>query len=115
MAELLEKNDSSYFAAFKMIFKEVVEALREATDINMHLKPLRNHFEDLEQADFDSMEKMLEPLFHVICLLWANSSYYNTPGRIVVLLQESCNLMIELARTFLEPADIFKGEAEETI
>ena len=98
MAQLLEKADSSYFPAFKSIFKEVVEALSEATDINMHLKPLRNHFEDLEQADFDGLEKMIPPMMHVICLVWASSSHYNTPARIIVLLQELCNLMIELVR-----------------
>ena len=73
-------------------------ALTEAQDINLHLKPLKNHFEDLEQADFDESEKLLPPLLHVICLVWAKSKYYNTPGRIIVLLQETCNLLIELVR-----------------
>ena len=75
-------------------------ALNEAQDINLHLKPLRFHFEDLEQADFDTIEKMLPPMMHVICLIWANSKYYNTPTRIVVLLQEVCNLLIEMVSSF---------------
>ena len=68
----------------------------EAQDINLHLKPLRNMFEDLEQADFDMSEKLIAPMMHTLCLVWANSQFYNTPGRIVVMLQEICNLMINL-------------------
>ena len=36
-------------------------------------------------------------------------------GRIVVLLQEIGNLFIEIARTYLDPMEIFKGESEECI
>ena len=50
----------------------------------------------MEQADFDSAEKLLAPLMHTICLVWANSDHYNTPARIIVLLQETCNLLIEM-------------------
>ena len=77
-------------------FVVVCLALTESQDINLHLKPLRNMFEDFEQVDFDMSEKMLAPMMHTVCLVWANSSYYNTPARIVVLLQEICNLIIDL-------------------
>jgi len=70
--------------------------LAEAQDINLHLKPLRSHFEEIEQADFEDLRKHLEPMMHVVCLVWANSKYYNTPARIIILLQEICNLIIFL-------------------
>lgn len=101
MAELLEKTNSSYFPSFKNLFRDVVSALTEAQDINLHLMPLRFHLEDLEQAEFDESEKLHAPLMHVICLIWANSEYYNTPGRIVVLLQELCNMVIETVSSLL--------------
>ena len=69
-------------------------ALTEAQDINMHLKPLSHHFLDYEQSDFDRSEKLLAPMFHCVCLVWSHSQYYNNAGRIVVLLQEMCNMMI---------------------
>lgn len=50
MAELLEKTNSSYYPSFKTIFHDVVQALTEAQDINLYLKPLSTHFEDLEQV-----------------------------------------------------------------
>ena len=62
----------------------------------MYLKPLRHHFEDLDQAEFDECIPMLGPMLHAVCLVWANSKFYNTPARIVVLLQEICNMIIEM-------------------
>jgi len=76
-----------------------VTALAEAQDINLHLKPLRSRFEDIEQVDFEEMQKLFEPMMHVVCLVWANSKYYNTPARIIILLQEICNLIILLVRS----------------
>lgn len=52
MAELLEKTNSSYYPSFKSLFQDVVQALTEAQDINLYLKPLMTHFEDLEQVWF---------------------------------------------------------------
>ncbi|XP_062567134.1 dynein beta chain, ciliary-like [Saccostrea cucullata] len=115
MAEILERTQSSYFPTFKDIFRDVVAALTEAQDINIYLKPLRHHFEDYEQAEFDESIPMLAPMMHTVCLTWANSEYYNTPARIIVLLQEMCNMIINMARNFLDPSEIFKGEIEETI
>lgn len=69
-------------------------ALSEAQDVSLYLKPLENIFVDLEQTEFDELEKLLSPLLHSVCLLWANSEHYNTPGRVVVLLREICNLII---------------------
>ncbi|WAR03796.1 DYHC-like protein [Mya arenaria] len=115
MAELLEKTGSSYFISFKEIFRDCVAALTEAQDINMYLKPMRHHFEDYEQAEFDESKKLFGPMMNALCLVWANSEYYNTPARIIVLLQEMCNMIIQMASNFLEPMELFKGEVEEVI
>ena len=70
--------------------------MTESQDINMYMKPLRHHFEDLEQAEFDEAIPMLGPMMHTVCLVWANSRFYNTPARIIVLLQEMCNMIIDM-------------------
>jgi dynein heavy chain len=115
MAQLLEKTQSSYFPAFKELFKETVSALEEAQDIDCHLKPMAGHFESLETTEFDECQSLFDPMFHVICLVWANSKYYSRPARIIVLLQEINNLVIKRASEFLEPLDLFKGEPEESV
>lgn len=62
----------------------------------MHLKPLRRHLEDIEQADISELPQLLPSMMHAIGLLWGNSKYYCQPARIIVLLQEIGNLLIEL-------------------
>lgn len=81
-------------------------ALTEAQDINIYLKPLRHHFEDYEQAEFDESIPFLAPMMHTCCLTWANSEYYNTPARIIVLLQEMCNMIINTVRLQQSPEQI---------
>lgn len=38
----------------------------------------------------------IDQVLYTVCLVWANSGHYSTPSRIIVILQEICNLFIEL-------------------
>ena len=40
------------------------------------------------------------------------SDYYNTAARIIVLMEETCNMFIDMARKFLDPGSIFQIEVE---
>ena len=71
-------------------------AIEEAADINMFLSPLRPHFEEMEECEYAELEKRLPAILHVICLVWANSKHYQQPARLVVLLQELANLIIDI-------------------
>ena len=81
--------------------EDIMNALYEARDINMYLKAMRKHFEDLEEADFADINKMIPPMFHCLCLVWVHCKHYQQPARIVVLLQELSNLMIEIVSSLL--------------
>lgn len=48
--------------------------------------------------EFNESEPVIDPLLHVLCLVWANCKDYRHPERIVVLLQEICNLVINCVR-----------------
>ena len=43
------------------------------------------------------------------------SDYYNTAARIIVLMEETCNMFIDMARKFLDPGSIFQIEVTATI
>ena len=115
MAELLQKTNSSYYPAFNHLFAETRTALEEAQDIDAHLMPLQSFFETLETTDFDFCGELFDPMFHSICLLWANSKFYCRPARIIVLLQELNNVIMRRGSEYLEPLDLFKREPEESI
>ena len=86
------------------MFRNVLNALNEALDITLHLHPLIEHFkvvtlditevcynnlslQGIEGVDFPELRPLLAPLMHTVCLVYANSSYYNTTARIIVLMQ----------------------------
>lgn len=96
MSSLLERSLSSYYPALKNMTTNVLEALEEARDICTYLKPLQRHFEEMEEIEFEELPKKLAILFHLICLIWVHCKHYQQPARLVVLLQEISNLMIDL-------------------
>ncbi|XP_028422796.1 dynein axonemal heavy chain 9 isoform X2 [Perca flavescens] len=115
MAMLLEAVESSYFPAFTNMQQDVLSALEEAKDICHYLKPLQRLFEDMETAEFPDVRAQIGPLMHTVCLVWATSRYYNTPARLVVLLQETSNLLIEQAQVYVAPEEVLRGEATESL
>ncbi|XP_006898632.1 PREDICTED: LOW QUALITY PROTEIN: dynein heavy chain 9, axonemal [Elephantulus edwardii] len=114
MAGLLDRLRSSYFPAFKAMFRDIITALTEAQDIHAHLMPLRRHLETIESVEFQEVKPQLRPLLHMVCLIWATCQHYRSPGRLTVLLQEICNLLIQQASTYLSPEDLLRSEVEES-
>uniref|UniRef100_A0A8D2LWB2 AAA+ ATPase domain-containing protein n=1 Tax=Varanus komodoensis TaxID=61221 RepID=A0A8D2LWB2_VARKO len=90
-------------------------AVSEAQDICLYLAPLKRYIAYLEESSFSDIECLIAPLFYTICLIWTHSKYYCFPNRIVVLLQEFCNLLIDRASSFLIPEEIFMMDLEEGI
>uniref|UniRef100_A0A3B5A740 Dynein axonemal heavy chain 11 n=1 Tax=Stegastes partitus TaxID=144197 RepID=A0A3B5A740_9TELE len=108
--EILRRVKSSYYSAFKDVCVKVNDAVLEAEDIDLHLRPLRRQISNLEERSFPQVDTLLPPLYHTLCLIWSHSQYYCTPQRMVVLLQEFCNL---IAFAYLIPEELFKMELEE--
>uniref|UniRef100_A0A8C4YFM3 Dynein axonemal heavy chain 11 n=1 Tax=Gopherus evgoodei TaxID=1825980 RepID=A0A8C4YFM3_9SAUR len=115
MVTILKTKESSYYPTSQSILKDVEDALMEAQDIELYLRPLRRHIQFLQETEFPKIHSLIPPLFHTICLIWSHSQFYSVPARIIVLLQEFCNLFIDQARSYLSPEDLLKGEIEETL
>uniref|UniRef100_A0A3B3ZGU7 Dynein heavy chain tail domain-containing protein n=1 Tax=Periophthalmus magnuspinnatus TaxID=409849 RepID=A0A3B3ZGU7_9GOBI len=112
---VLDRVESSYYYAFQDVCRKVDDAVLEADDIDLYLRPLRRMISNLEERSFPHTESLLHPLYHTLCLIWSHSKYYCTPQRMVVLLQEFCNLIIEKAFAYLIPEELFKMELEEGV
>uniref|UniRef100_A0A3Q1G344 Dynein, axonemal, heavy chain 9 n=1 Tax=Acanthochromis polyacanthus TaxID=80966 RepID=A0A3Q1G344_9TELE len=115
MAMVLDAVESSYSPAFTNMQQDVLGALEEAKDICTYLRPLQSLFEDMENVDFPDVKGQIGPLMHTVCLVWTNSRYYSTPARLIVLLQETCNLLIQQARAYLVPEEVLRGEVSECL
>lgn len=113
MGEYLEITNSAYNNTYKNMFKNVVAALFEARDICMYLKTILLHISRFEDNEFLDTESFIKPLVHCIGLLWANSKYYSSSDKIVILLKMISNLLIDSAERSLDPSNIFQGDPEE--
>ncbi|KAM9806325.1 dynein axonemal heavy chain 11 isoform 1-T1 [Syngnathus typhle] len=113
MAEILEMMESSYHPAIKTLIGNVFDALQEAEDIDLHLQPLCVHLSQMETEGFPHNEASIPTLFHLLFLIWTNCQAYQRPTRIVILLQQLCNLFIEQASTYLSTDVLVREEPEE--
>ncbi|XP_058249288.1 dynein axonemal heavy chain 11 [Hemibagrus wyckioides] len=115
MVRILEVADSSYYPSFRALTEEVYDALQEARDVDLYLQQLWPVLSYFEKGEFSSIQPFIAPLFHVIFLVWTHCSFYRQPARIVVLLQELCNLLIQQGNLYLCGGELLRGETEETL
>ncbi|TMS10512.1 Dynein heavy chain 11, axonemal [Larimichthys crocea] len=115
MAKMLEMMDSSYHPTIKTLIGNVFDAFQEAQDIDLHLQPLHAQLSQLEKEGFPHLETLIPALFHTLFLIWTNCQSYQRPARIVVLLQELCNLFIEQASTYLSADLLLREDPEESL
>ncbi|KAJ3597932.1 hypothetical protein NHX12_001448 [Muraenolepis orangiensis] len=113
MVNILEMAESSYEPTIKTLHGNVSDALQEARDIDLHLRPLSSRLSHLEKADFPHTEPFLPALFHTLALIWTHCRSYRRPARMVVLLQEICNLMIQQASDYLSGRNLLSEDIDE--
>lgn len=110
---LLEHIESVYWPSFRSTYRNVVSGLAESQNILTHLKPLRKYIESVQTSTFDEVKSRLDTMLQCVCLIWGHSKHYCDPARVIVLLQEICNLIIEMARSYVGGSSIFQAEPEE--
>ncbi|CAF1144709.1 unnamed protein product, partial [Rotaria magnacalcarata] len=108
LVEVLEISNSNYFSRFRTIFRDVIQALAEAQNIALYLKPLVPILEIIEKVqDIQLISFHFNRLFHTLALAWANSVYYTNIDRFIGFLQQWTNLVITKIRDLLQPNDLF--------
>eukprot|EP00754_Rhynchopus_humris_P020200 Rhum_TRINITY_DN14684_c0_g1::Rhum_TRINITY_DN14684_c0_g1_i1::g.107658::m.107658/K10408/DNAH; dynein heavy chain, axonemal len=118
---MLNKAGSSYYKPFSELVKELRKAAEEACDNFRYLEPLRECFFDIADAqDSESFAALVEngtfkKLFHYVYVVWTNSRHYNTPTRLVILMREVCNDLINSAKANVSVDDLFQCEPEEAM
>ncbi|XP_068619246.1 dynein beta chain, ciliary-like [Battus philenor] len=115
MAHYLEMTKSVYLDCFKSMLTNVVAAIVECRDIYVYQKPLQEQFEGFEGTDFIDAKPLIRPMFHCIGLLWGNSRYYCNVEKLIPLLREVCNLVIQQCTNSIDPMSIFQGDPDEQL
>jgi len=101
--KFLEQNKSTYTGPFSKLQKEVQIAKAEANENYKYLQTLKDLFSELSNPgkDLKEIEEQFIPIMHTILLIWTYSQYYNTPSRLVVLIREICNAIIDRCKGYI--------------
>ncbi|GMH57655.1 hypothetical protein TL16_g02438 [Triparma laevis f. inornata] len=114
LLRFLDQAKSTYNGPFAKLCKEVFQSRAESSNNTKFLKPLRGWFEKLEdESDFPNLVSHFTPIMHLILLVWKGSAYYNTPGRLVVLIRELCNTLIRQAQKYINGSRVFEMIEQE--
>lgn len=113
--QFLDTSKSTYCAPFAKLCKEVFAARQEANDNVKFLLTLEPWFQRLNESDdFEGgLAKTFRPMMHILLLVWKNSQFYNTPARLVVIIREICNAIINAGNKYLTGKQVFEMIAEE--
>ncbi|KAM6403695.1 dynein axonemal heavy chain 17 [Rhynochetos jubatus] len=118
LARMLEQAESSYWPVLQSVLRDVSAGLEEAQDVSLHLQPLRVLLEEMERADYSRLPPYVDRVLCAVRLLRSCCQRYRSPVRVAVILQEICNLLLEMTRQFLSPKAVMeglRGETEETL
>lgn len=77
-----------------IIFLGVVEA----ETIVAFLTPLMNYLQEFENTGFEEIKSTIQPIVHIMALIWVNCEYYRKTDQIVILITEFGNLLIQQVR-----------------
>lgn len=81
----------------------------EANDNYLYLQTLSDLFDELtdNSKELSDIAELFMPIMHTILLIWTYSQHYNTPSRLVVLIREISNAVIDRCRNFIDGEKIF--------
>ena len=107
--KFLEQNKSTQTSSFSKLQKEVHIARIEADENYKFLQTLEQYFYKLQDTsqDLPDVAEFFVPIMHTILLIWTYSQHYNTPARLLVLIREICNAIIDQCRQQVDSDKIF--------
>ena len=66
----------------------------------------------LTSDEFSELIPVFKPTMHTLLLVWKNSKFYNTPARLVVIMRELCNTLIDQACIYVASEPLFENTEE---
>lgn len=109
MLRELELMKSTFVVPIAKLCRDIFEARVEANDTMRYMQvlwPWCVRFE--ETTEFEELVPLFRPVMHLLLRIWRTSRYYNTPGRIIVIIREFSNSVILHAQRYLPGTKIFE-------
>jgi dynein heavy chain len=112
IVKVLALSGSSYVAAFLQLKEHIHQEAVAAEDNVRFLACLEGPCQQLSQALPKQIPALLPQVLNCIRMVWSLSKYYNTPDRIVGLLQKLSNEIINRCCCALKVDDILSGSVQ---
>ncbi|XP_063741789.1 dynein heavy chain 9, axonemal isoform X1 [Eleginops maclovinus] len=109
VVSIVQRADSVYLSTLRDIHTDLQQGLKEAQDVTENLDGVQQKLEELQLMEFQQLEANTAVVMEEVQLLWIRSEFYCKPCRVVVLLQELCNLFIQRSREFLQGGELLHG------
>lgn len=75
-----------------LLFKGTVEA----ETIAIYLNPLLKYLNEVEATGFEECKPKIEPIIHLLALIWINCNYYRDSKRMAQLIIQVVNFIIQM-------------------
>jgi len=118
ITKTLRESKSTYTNQFDKLKREIYQSRKEANANYLYLKTLEPYFINLCSdggGEFEKLPELFVPIMHTILNIWKHSGYYNTAPRLVVLIREICNAIINKAKGYVSGdalTEMIKGKDE---
>ena len=101
--DFLRCSKSTFINQFDRLQVEIADSRKEANENYMYLSTLEEYFLKLVDTSFDFLKlpDLFLPVMYSLLLIYNNSTYYCTPSRMVLLIREICNAIIERAADYI--------------
>lgn len=109
IVKVLSLSGSSYLAPFLQLKERIQQEAVAAEDNVRFLACLEGPCQQLSKATPQQIPALLPQVLNCIRMVWSLSRYYNTPERIVSLLQKLSNEIINRCCSALKVEDILTG------
>ncbi|XP_059474542.1 dynein beta chain, ciliary-like isoform X3 [Neocloeon triangulifer] len=114
MALFLAAAHSPYHAAFTATFKNLITGLSEATAIATNLGALERFVEAFCNAELpEAAAGPLKCLVRLLCLVWAHCPHVRKLPRLLTLLRQLANLLVQQAKAYIDANALFQDEVED--
>uniref|UniRef100_A0A7S3YCK6 Uncharacterized protein n=1 Tax=Lotharella globosa TaxID=91324 RepID=A0A7S3YCK6_9EUKA len=107
--KILTEKKSPYIKEFKELEAKVSTCIEAAQENLMYLKILEKYFKEIDNcSELGEVPDLFAPMFHLMIMTWKTSKSYNTKERLVNLMRENSNLVIQKAMAHCSGQDIWK-------
>ena len=69
----------------------------------------------MQTCDYVDLAAQFPVILHILCLIYSESEYFSKPIRIITIIRELCNLIIDRTTKYFDSATIFQIEPEEAM